>query len=114
MVTVIRGDVVMCDFNPTMGTEQAGIRPAVVLQVDRANAVSPHTIVVPLTTTIRRVVLPSHVLIPAENGGLTQESVVLCEQIRVIDKGRIIRSLGHLDKTYMDAIAKAVRAILGV
>ncbi len=84
MVTVIRGDVVMCDFNPTTGTEQSGIRPAVVLQVDRANAVSPHTIVAPLTTTIRRVVLPSHVLIPAGNGGLTQESVVLCEQIRVI------------------------------
>ena len=114
MVTIIRGDVVMCDFNPTTGTEQSGIRPAVVLQVDRANAVSPHTIVAPLTTTIRRVVLPSHVLISAGSGGLTQESVVLCEHIRVIDKGRIIRSLGHLDRATMDAIAKAVRAILGV
>jgi mRNA interferase MazF len=54
------------------------------------------------------------VLISAGSGGLTQESVVLCEQIRVIDKGRIIRSLGHLDRATMDAIAKAVRAILGV
>jgi mRNA interferase MazF len=104
----------MCDFNPTTGTEQSGIRPAVILQVDRADAVSPHTIVVPLTTTIRRVVLPSHVLISARSGGLTQESVVLCEQIRVIDKSRIIRTLGYLDKAHMDAIARAVRAILGV
>lgn len=44
MVTVARGDVVLCDLNPVIGTEQAGVRPAVILQIDRANAVSPHTI----------------------------------------------------------------------
>ena len=114
MVSVTRGDVVLCDLNPVVGTEQAGVRPAVVLQIDRANAVSPHTIVAPFTTKIRRALLPSHVFVPAGVGGLSQDSDVLCEQIRVIDKRRIIKVLGHLDEPYLQQVAKALSAILGV
>jgi len=62
-----RGDVVLCDLNPVVGTEQAGIRPVVILQIDRANAVSPHTIIAPFTTKIRQKLLPSHVFVPALN-----------------------------------------------
>ena len=101
MVTIRRGDVVLCDLNPVIGTEQAGIRPVVVVQVDRANAVSPHTIIVPFTTKIRRALLPSHALVPAGVGGLDRDSVALCEQIRVIDKRRIIKVLGHLDDAHL-------------
>lgn len=114
MVTITRGDVVLCDLSAVVGTEQAGVRPAVVLQIDRANAVSPHTIILPFTTKIRRALLPSHVFVPAGVGGVTQDSVVLCEQIRVIDKRRIIKVLGHLDDPYMQQIAKALSAILGL
>lgn len=73
MVTISRGDVVLCDLNPVMGTEQAGIRPVVILQIDGDNAVSPHTIVAPFTTKIRRALLPSHVFIPTSVGGLSQD-----------------------------------------
>src|SRR5262245_53606332 len=104
MVTVVRGDVILYDLNPVVGTEQAGIRPALVVQIDRANTVSPHTTIAPFTTRIRRAVLPSHALIPAGIGGLTHDSVVLCEPIRVIDKRRIIRVLGHVDDTYMEEV----------
>ena len=114
MVSVTRGDVVLCDLNPVVGTEQAGVRPAVVLQIDRANAVSPHTIIAPFTTKIRRALLPSHVFVPTGVGGLSQDSVVLCEQIRVIDKRRIIKVLGHLDEPYLQQVAKALSAILGL
>jgi mRNA interferase MazF len=65
---IARGDVVLCDLNPVVGTEQAGIRPVVILQIDRANAVSPHTIMAPFTTKIRRKLLPSHVFVPAGVG----------------------------------------------
>ena len=115
MVTVVRGDVILCDLNPVVGTEQSGVRPALVVQIDRANTVSPHTIIAPpFTTRIRRAVLPSHALIPAGIGGLTHDSVVLCEQIRVIDKRRIIRVLGHVDDTYMEEVARALCTILGL
>jgi len=114
MVTIIRGDVAFCDLNPVMGTEQAGIRPVIILQIDRANTISPHTIIAPFTTKIRRALLPSHVFVPAGVGGLSQDSVVLCEQIRVIDKRRIINVLGHLDDPHMEEIAKALAIILGL
>lgn len=114
MVTIARGDVILCDLNPVVGTEQAGIRPVVIVQVDRANAVSPHTIIVPLTTKIRRAVLPSHAFIPAGVGGLSQDSVVLCEQIRVVDKRRVIKVLGRIDDAYLEGIARALCAILGL
>lgn len=45
MVTITRGDVILCDLNPVLGTEQAGIIPVVILQIDRDNAVSPHAII---------------------------------------------------------------------
>ncbi len=114
MVAFSRGDVVLCDLNPTIGTEQAGVRPAVICQIDRANAASPHTIIAPFTTKIRQALLPSHASVPAGAGGLSQDSVVLCEQIRVIDKSRIIRVLGHLEELYFADIEKALRTILGL
>ena len=114
MVTIHRGDVVLCDLNPVVGTEQAGIRPVVVVQIDPANAASPHTIIVPFTTKIRRALLPSHAFVPAGVGGLSRDSVALCEQVRVIDRRRIIRVLGHLDGLHLEEIVKALRTILGL
>ncbi len=104
----------LCDLNPVVGTEQSGIRPVVILQIDRANAASPHTIVAPFTTKIRRKLLPSHVFVPAGIGGLSQDSVLLCEQIRVTDKSRIIRLIGSLDQSYMQELGDALAIILGL
>lgn len=114
MVEIKRGDVILCDLNPVVGTEQAGIRPVVIIQIDRANAVSPHTIIVPLTSKIRRSLLSSHVFIPAGIGGLNQDSVILCEQIRVIDKSRIVRVIGYLEGEYMVQLGVALSNILGL
>lgn len=114
MVSVKRGDVFLCDLNPVVGTEQAGIRPVVVLQTDRANAASSHTIIALLTSKIRTALLPSHVVIPAGTGGLQQESVLLCEQIRVIDKRRLMKNWGQLDVDHMTKIAESLRAILEI
>jgi mRNA interferase MazF len=114
VVKIKRGDIILCDFNPVIGTEQSGIRPAVIIQIDRANAASPHTIVAPLTSRIRKTILPSHVFVPIGVANLTQDSVILCEQIRVIDKYRIIRVIGHLEKEYIMQLNMALCTILGL
>lgn len=114
MVRIRRGDVVLCDLNPVIGTEQAGWRPVVILQTDRANDVSPHTIIAPFTSKIRVASLPSHVTVPAGSGGLQQDSVLLCEQIRVVDKRRIGRNWGRLTDEQMREVAVALRAILEI
>ncbi len=113
-IGIYRGDVVLCDLNPVVGTEQSGIRPVVIVQIDRANVASSHTIIVPFTSRIRRQLLLSHVFVSAGVGGLSQDSVLLCEQIRVIDKSRIIRVLGHLEDPYLDELAIALQTILGL
>lgn len=111
---ITRGDVFLADLNPVVGTEQAGIRPVLIIQIDRANKVSPHTIIIPFTTRIREAILPSHTKIPKGAGGLKEDSVLLCEQIRVVDKRRLIKKLGSLDKHYMDKVAKSLKIILGL
>jgi mRNA interferase MazF len=114
VVAIKRGDIILCDFNPVVGTEQSGIRPAIIIQIDRANIASLHTIVAPLTSRIRKSLLPSHVFVPIGVANLTQDSVILCEQIRVIDKSRIIRVIGHLDKEYIMQLNMALCTILGL
>jgi mRNA interferase MazF len=111
-VAVSRGEVWRADLAPTRGTEQSGARPVLIVQTDRANPHSPHTIIVPFTTRIRQKLLPSHVLIPAGEGGLTQDSVALCEQIRVIDLSRLMTRLGTLSTQRMQEIADAMKTIL--
>ena len=81
---------------------------------NRANVASPHTIVAPLTSRIRKSILSSHVFIPIGVANLTQDSVILCEQIRVIDKSRIIRVIGHLDNEHIMQLNMALRTILGL
>ena len=109
-----RGDIFLVDLNPVMGTEQAGIRPALVIQIDRANVTSPHTIIIPFTTRIRETALPSHVKIPAGISGLTQDSIILCEQIRVIDKRRLVRSIGNIGEENLRKVDAATKLILGL
>jgi mRNA interferase MazF len=56
MVTVVRGDVILCDLNPVVGTEQAGVRPALIVQIDRANTVSTvrtPSVLIPLLRRLR-------------------------------------------------------------
>jgi mRNA interferase MazF len=109
---VKRGEVWRADLSPTRGSEQSGVRPVLVVQTDRANPHSPHTIIVPFTTKIRQKVLPSHVLVPAGEGGLNQDSVALCEQIRVIDNSRLLSRLGDLPPSRVTEVDDALRAIL--
>lgn len=109
-----RGDIFLVDLNPIVGAEQAGIRPALVIQIDKANAASPHTVIIPFTTRIREVKLPSHVRIPAGVGGLVEESILLCEQIRVIDKRRLVRKIGSIGEEYLREVCIAIKVILGL
>lgn len=109
-----RGDIFLVDLNPVVGAEQAGIRPAIVIQVDKANAASPHTVIIPFTTRIREVKLPSHVRIRAGVGGLTEDSILLCEQIRVIDKRRLVRKIGNIGEEYLGEVGIAIKVVLGL
>ncbi len=113
-MAIRRGEIWRADLSPKRGTEQAGVRPVLIVQTDEANLHSPHTIIVPFTTRIRSKLLPSHVLVPSGEAGLTQDSVALGEQIRVIDKARLMALLGSLSEARMQEIDDALRAVLSL
>lgn len=109
-----RGDIWLADLNPTRGTEQQGIRPVLIIQIDRANNISPHTIIAPFTTRIRTKLLPCHVAFQAGEGGISQDSVLLTEQVRVIDKSRLERRIGTASKEKLEEVENAFRIITGL
>ena len=108
-----RGQVWLADLNPTQGSEQAGVRPVIIFQNDLVSQFSTTTIAIPLSTNQRRAALPICLLIEQGNGGLSQDSVALCFQMRVLDKTRLSRLLGQLSPEIIDRLAEVVLLTLG-
>ena len=84
--TILRGDLYYADLSPVVGSEQGGIRPVLVIQNDVGNKYSPTVIVAAITSRSTKAAIPTHVCIRRMRGGLKQDSTVLAEQIRTIDR----------------------------
>ena len=102
-----KGDVYFASLNPIVGSEQDGERPVVVVQNNLANKHSPTIIVVPITTVLKRMELPTHIPI-SKNRFLKKDSMILVEQIRAIDKKRLKAYLGHLKPEQMKLVDSAI------
>ena len=111
-LTPRRGDVWLVNFNPGRGSEQRGIRPALVIQNDTGNIYASTTIVAAITSTIKE--FPVTVVLPAGEGGLKQRSMVNLAQLLTIDKGRLQKRLGQLGDAVMEKVNEAVRVSLDV
>lgn len=111
-MTFRRGDVCYADLTGNVGCEQGGIRPVVIIQNDLGNLKSPTTVVAPLTSQIKKPGQSTHVMIG--QGTLPRQSMVMLEQIRTIDKRRILSRIGHLDRTDMVRIDKSLKVSLGL
>ena len=90
-----RGEIYLVDLNSHVGSEQSGIRPALIVQNEDGNTYSPTTIICPLTSK-QKPTLKTHVFLTNKDCGIIRDSTVLCEQIRVIDKSRIRKKLGEI------------------
>ncbi len=106
---VHRGEIYLVDLSSQIGSEQSGVRPAVIVQNEIGNQYSPTTIVCPLTSRQKNNV-PTHVILTPKDCGIIKESTVLCEQVRVIDKTRIKKKLGEVNN--MEKIADINHKIL--
>jgi mRNA interferase MazF len=109
-----RGDVWVATLDPVRGSEQAGTRPALVFQADPLLVFLRTLGVIPFTTTLRWGQYSFCVRVPAGDGGLPNDSVALCHQIRACDKDRLIRRLGVLSAAMQANIEQAVRITLGM
>ena len=105
-MTPKRGEIYLVSFDPALGAEIQKTRPALILQNDIGNRHSPVTIVGAITSNVQRQG-PTSVLVKAPEGGLDVDSIVLLNQIRTVDKRRLVKRLGVLRGTTLKQVDQA-------
>ncbi|MCZ7394144.1 MAG: type II toxin-antitoxin system PemK/MazF family toxin [Candidatus Methanoperedens sp.] len=90
--------IFLANLDPVVGSEQGKTRPVLVISEEEINQILPVVNVLPITSRKpERRIYPNEVLMPANTGRLEKESIVLCYQIRTLDKKRLIKELGIIE-----------------
>ena len=109
-----RGDIVLVNLDPVIGSEQGNTRPVLILQNDVGNKHSPVTIVASITSKVFEKEYPFNVFVSASDSGLDEDSTILLNQIRTIDKQRIIKKIGSIGDEYIKKVDKAIVVSLAI
>ena len=110
-----RGEIYPTALDPTVGQEIQKTRPALVIQNDISNRVTNVTIVAPITSTVRFPLNPVHVLLTADqNTGLSVVSIALLNQVRAVDRSRLVKRLGKVDARTLEQVDEAIRISMGL
>lgn len=106
--SVKRGEVYWCEFEEsTIGSEQGKTRPVLIIQNDVGNRYSPTTIVAVISSKIKATHLPTHIVIN-DNCGLNDKSQIELEQIKTIDKSRLVQYVGKISPKTEEEVNKAL------
>ena len=103
-----RGEIYLVNFDPSIGSEIKKVRPALVIQNNIANEYSPIVIVAAITSKFDDKLYPSEVLVDSKMSGLDHDSVVQLNQIRSIDKQRLVRGIGFVDDITMSHVNQSL------
>lgn len=112
---MIRGDIYYVRIgNEGVGSEQKGDRYAVIIQNNTGNRYSPTVIVAFISSALHKAKLPTHVEINNNNSGIPEPSIIMCEQIRTLDKTRLDRKVGHLNEIKKHELDEALCISVGI
>lgn len=111
-MAVRRGEVHLARLDPAQGSEQRKTRPVVIVQNDIDNRFSPVTIAAPVTSRQFDESYPTQVRFLAPEGGLERDSAILCNQVRVLDRGMPLARTGAMSAETMERVDEALRAAL--
>ena len=115
MTHPIRGQVYLVSFDPTVGHEIKKTRPALIIQNDVGNKFSPVTIVAAITSKLSPTPYPVEVPVsPSKQNGLTAPSAIHLDQIRSVDRKRLVKPLGKVDQQTMAKVDQAIKISLGL
>ena len=114
MKEIKRGQIWYADLSPVKGSEQGGVRPVLIIQNNKGNQFAPTTIIAPITSRPTKAKLPTHIWLAMATSGLSVNSMVELEQIRVIDKKRLIEYSGYIQEGEQRLIDEAIKISLGV
>lgn len=109
-----RGDIYLCDLGQNVGSEQSGYRPVVVIQNNVGNKFSPTVVVSAITSNIKKVELPTHVKLSSKDCNLLEDSIILLEQIRTLDKRRLKTKIGNVGPDILKRIDIALAVSVGI
>ena len=109
-----RGEIYYADLSPVVGSEQGGVRPVLIVQNDVGNKYSPTVIAAAITSQSTKANLPTHVELVCGGSGLPKNSVALLEQVRTIDKRRLLEKKGEIDNFSMNRINVALSVSFGL
>jgi len=110
-----RGEIYYADLgNTNVGSEQSGTRPVLIIQNNIGNKYSPTVIVACMTSKLFKTQIPTHVHLDAKTYGLPSDSLVLCEQIKTIDKTRLLSFVATLNTNDERRVNSAVRLSLSL
>lgn len=107
MKRIVRGAMFYADLDPIVGSEQRGIRPVLIVQNDLGNKHSPTVLVAPISTKKEKL-LPTHILIK-QFDKLRHDSIVMLEQVRVLDKSRLKGYMGMLEEETLIKVNEAIK-----
>ncbi len=113
-MNIKRGEIYLAALDPVMGREIAKTRPVVVVSNDKNNEFSGTVTILPLTSKNPQTVYPFEVFLSRGNANLPKDSKIKADQIRTLDKSRMIKNIGILDKKDLDAIDKAIKIHLAL
>ena len=92
-----RWKIYLVNLDPTIGSEQSKTRPVLVISKENINSVLPVLTVIPITSfKDGRKIYMNEVFINSKVSGLKRDSIILCYQIRTIDKKRLIKEIGEI------------------
>jgi mRNA interferase MazF len=108
---VNKWDIFLCALDPTVGSEQKGTRPVLVISNNAVNHNLPVATVIPFSSIkTGAVIYPTEVEIPTSISGLQMNSVVMVQQIRTVSHDRLVKNVSHLnDLIYQAKILEAIR-----
>lgn len=109
-----RGDIYYADLAPVVGSEQGGTRPVLIIQNDMGNRHSPTVIAAAITSRQGKKPLPTHIRLEDSPCGLEQESTVLLEQVRTIDRARLKEYIGRAGRATMRDVDHAIAVSFGL
>ncbi len=111
LADIRQGEIWQADLNPVQGSEQAGLRPVVVLSGNLLNQHLAVVIVVPLTTKIKNY-KGNPIIKPAQTNGLNNESEMLVFHIRSISKDRLVKKMGMINAHELTLATKTLNDLL--
>lgn len=112
-MNIKRGSIYFATLDPTQGSEINKTRPVLVISNDINNQYSNTVKIIPITSNTKTV-RSFEVFVPQYEGSLPKDSKIKCNQIRTIDKGRILNEVGKLSDRFIADIEIALRKHLDI